>query len=113
MHLHQLEQHLVAAAYNAGWSRVVAAGGRVPAIEETRTYVGRVERFYRAYGGAAPARPAPLPALDRRRERYKLAGGLGGLLALQGLWGWGRLAAMRRRRANEDTPYLPPARRIA
>ena len=106
-------RRLVVAAYNAGWSRVVAAGGGVPAIEETRTYVDRVERFYRGYGGAAPTAPASLPALDRRRERYKLAGGLGGILALQGICGWGRLAAMRRRRTNEDTPYLPPARRIA
>lgn len=111
----ETRRRLVAAAYNAGWSRVVAAGGRVPAIAETRAYVGRVERFYRSYGGKAVVDgpgPAALPAIDRRREGLKLAGGLGGLLALQGVWGWGRLAAMRRRRTNGNTPYLPPARRI-
>lgn len=43
---------LVAAAYNAGWGRVVRAGGRVPPIWETRGYVRRVSRYYQSYGGA-------------------------------------------------------------
>lgn len=41
---------LVSAAYNAGPTRVIEAGG-VPAIEETRTYVERVARYEKRYAG--------------------------------------------------------------
>ncbi|HCQ01567.1 MAG TPA: lytic transglycosylase domain-containing protein, partial [Candidatus Latescibacteria bacterium] len=33
--------NLIAAAYNAGWGRIVRAGGHVPPIWETRGYVRR------------------------------------------------------------------------
>ena len=42
---------LIAAAYNAGWGRIVRAGGHVPPIWEIRGYVRRVSRYYQTYGG--------------------------------------------------------------
>jgi hypothetical protein len=108
---------LVAAAYNAGWSRIVAAGGQVPTIAETRTYVGRVERNYHKYGGASAIGPEPAllprPRLDPMWERYKLVWGLGALLALQAVCGWCRLMGMRRRALRGLLPIIPSARRIS
>jgi len=42
---------LALAAYNAGESAVLRAGGRVPAIRETVDYVRRVQRHYRELAG--------------------------------------------------------------
>lgn len=57
---------LAVAAYNCGDSRVVKAGNRVPDIQETRTYVRRIFRYYEVLTGEtvdpeplmAPVRPA-------------------------------------------------------
>ena len=50
---------LMAAAYNAGWGRVVRSGGHVPPTWETRGYVRRVARYYQTYGGKL--KPASKP----------------------------------------------------
>lgn len=46
---------LALAAYNAGENAVIRHGRRIPPYEETRTYVGRVLRFYEEYLNAAEA----------------------------------------------------------
>lgn len=112
-HLRGFERlRLVAAAYNAGWGRVLAAGGRVPAIAETRTYVRRVEANYRLYGGrqrdlpARPAATAQAPRPNPATERLKLWFGLGVLLALQALAGATHLLALSQP-AHRAIPPFP------
>lgn len=48
---------LALAAYNAGEGAVLRAGRRVPPYPETRDYVRRVQRFYRAAAGGADPSP--------------------------------------------------------
>jgi soluble lytic murein transglycosylase len=60
----------VLAAYHAGERAVVRVGG-VPPIEETRTYIERVLKFYRIYGGKEllpPADPVGEPSFSPRPE---------------------------------------------
>ncbi|NKB68517.1 MAG: transglycosylase SLT domain-containing protein [Candidatus Latescibacteria bacterium] len=119
---------LVAAAYNAGWGRLVAAGGGVPPFRETQVYSRRVVRYYREYGGrlqpplisAADSKPVPalattsppLPVVAEQgaqvvaAEKHKVAGGLAVLFFLQAGLGW---VHFRRLRNDWPGPATRPA----
>ena len=120
---------LVAAAYNAGWGRLVAAGGRVPPFRETQVYSQRVVRYYREYGGRVPSVPALAVAkkeaytvptrsaadsrgtalFDVAGEKKKVAGGLMALFLLQASLGWFHFKRLRQGWGGApEMPALPP-----
>ena len=100
---------LIAAAYNAGWSRVMAAGGTVPPIRETRNYCRKVVSLYRSYGGkykpairaataqddrSRPWTEADLPNFTELGEQAPTFGLLSILLAAHVLINWSRLVLL-------------------
>jgi soluble lytic murein transglycosylase-like protein len=100
---------LIAAAYNAGWGRVVSAGGTIPSIRETQTYVRRVSRYYQRYGGRLKPQTATgfietapveaiahvVPVFNAAVESAKVGATLALMFAAYGLTAWIHLILVR------------------